>query len=239
MTRPLAHLTTATGLLLAALLASCGGGGGSDTPVVNNPPPATASFAFAAGLRARTVSGATDNFNVSGSCTGTASIATAAASTTTWEGVAGYAATQLSTVNFTNCLPASATNTGSTYFNANYMPIGLAIVGGEYAKFETLPADIAASVKIGDNATIATMITYADASKTVVTGKRVVSYSIEADSGSTAIANVITRSYDVGNQLLSTQQSRYRMTTAGALTRLTIDVQFSTTSTIHLIYTPT
>ena len=228
--------SSVAGIALASLLAACGGGGGGDTVTVVTPPATT--FAFGAGYRARAVTGATDNFNLSGSCAGTASISTAAAAASTFEGVAGYSSAQVSTVNFTNCLPASATASGATYFNAGYVPIGLAISGGEYAKFDTALADLPASVKVGDSGQFASMTTYSDSSKTATTGKRIVSYSIEADTTTTAVANVITQGYDAGNQLLSTQQSRYRMTTAGALTLLSIDVQFSGNSTIHLIYTP-
>lgn len=229
----------AAGIVLASLLAACGGGG-SDAPappVVVNPPPAT-TFALSAGYRARIISGATDNFNLSGSCSGTASIATAAAAASTFEGVTGYSASQVSTVNFTNCLPTANTATGATYFNGNYVPIGLSIVGGEYARFEAPPADLPTGVKVGDSGVLSTMTTYADSTKVVVTGKRILSYAIEADTSTTVIANVITRSYDAGTQLLATQQSRYRMAESGALTLLSIDVQFSTTSTIHLVYTP-
>ena len=221
--------------LSAFVLCACGGGGG-DTVV----PPAAAptTFALNAGYKARIISGAAESFGLSGSCSGTATITTSAAVPSTFEGVAGYSSAQLSTIKFDTCLPANGSSSGTTYFNAGYMPIGLAIVGGEYSKFDVPPTDLPASVKVGDAGTFATLTTYADSTKAVVTGKRVLSYAIEADSATTAIANVITRSYDVSNQLLATQQSRYRMTQAGTLTLTLIDVQFSTTSTIHLVYTP-
>ena len=229
-------------VLSASLLAACGGGG-SDTPAAPAPSaapatPVVTAFALNTGYRARIANGATDNFNLSGSCSGTASIATAAATASTFEGVTGYASAQVSGINFTNCSPATNSATGTTYFNASYVPIGLSIVGGEYSKFESPPSDLPATVGVGDSGVVATLSTYADSTKVVATGKRVLSYAIEADTSTTAIANVITRSYDLGNQLLATQQSRYRMTESGTLTLLSIDVQFSTTSVIHLVYTP-
>jgi hypothetical protein len=219
------------------LLAACGGGGGDAmTPAPGVRP--TTAFALAAGYKARIASGATDNFNLSGSCTGTATISTAAAAPATFEGVTGYSSAQASSVNFTNCAPATSSATGSTYYNASYATIGLSIVGGEYASFAAPPSDLPVAVKVGDTADIATLTTYTNSTKTVAKGRRVLSYVIEGDTNTTAIVNLITRSYDLGNVLLSTEQSRYHVAENGTLTRGTIDVQFSSTSTLHLLYTP-
>jgi hypothetical protein len=227
--------------LLAILLSACGGGGGSDSPsAAPTPTPvaSTKSFALATGYAARVTSGSNDNFTLSGTCSGSATIATAAAAAGTFEGVAGFSASQVSTISFTNCLPASNSSTGMTAYDANHVPIGLSIVGGEYAKYEALPAALPASVKVGDTGTISSLTTYADNTKATITGRRVISYAIEADTDATAIANIVTRSYDTSAQLLSTQQSRFRMVETGALTLVSIDVQFSTTSNVHLVYTP-
>ena len=226
----------AAGIVSVALLAGCGGGGGDSAAPPSTP--ANSVFALSAGYKARVASGANESFNLSGSCSGTATINTNAAAPSTFEGVSGFAAGQISTVNFTNCTPAASSATGTTYYNADSVNIGLSIVGGEYSKFESPPSQLPASVKVGDTAVFATLTTYADSTKAVPTGKRVLSYMIESDTTTTAIANIITRSYDLSNQLLATQQSRYRMAETGALTLASIDVQFSTTSSIHLIYTP-
>ena len=164
--------------LSASLLAACGGGGGggTETPPTPTTTPSTLSFALNAGYDARIAGGATDNFNLSGSCSGTAAIAIAAATPSTFEGVTGYAAGQVSTVNFSNCSPQTSSATGTTYYNASYVPIGLSVIGGEYSKFESAPTDLPSSVKLGDTATFATLTTYADSTKVVPTGKRVLSY---------------------------------------------------------------
>lgn len=233
----------AAGIASAALLVGCGGGGSaspSDTtaaPTTGGTTPATATFAVAAGYQALIDNGTNESFSLSGSCSGAATIVTAPAVAATFEGVAGYSASQVSTVSFSNCLPATNTASGVTYYNASRVPIGLSISGGEYSTFESPPADLPASVRVGDTATVATLTTYADSSKTTLTGKRVISYLIESDTDTTAIANLITRSYNTSGQLLATQQSRYRMAANGTLTLLSIDVQFSTTSTVHLLYT--
>ena len=227
--------------LSATLLAACGGGGGGGaaTPSAVD---STASFALSDGYKARIASGATDNFNITGGCEGTATIKTEASAVATFEGVAGYSSAQTSTVNFTkNCTPATKTVTGSTFYNSSYVPIGQSINGGDYSKFQTAPANLPALVKVNDSGTIATLITYDSSTSTVPTGKRVLSYEIKADTSTTVLTNIITRTYDAANNLLVTQTSSYRTAVNGSVTSLTLvllDVQFSVTSNIHLIYTP-
>ena len=235
------------GALSASLLAACGGGGGGYTAPTT--PPAvesTSSFALSAGYKARIVNGATDNFNITGDagdpngCEGTASIKTEPAAVFTFEGVAGHSSAQTSTVNFTkNCLPPTKTVTGKTFYNNSYVPIGQSIDGGDYSKFQAPPADLPAMVKVNDTGSIATLNTFTDSTATVATGKRVLSYEIKADTSTTVLTNIITRTYDAANNLLVTQTSSYRTAVNGSLALVLIDVQFSSTSTIHLIYTPT
>ena len=227
------------GVASASLLAACGGGGGSAAPAPTTP--ATATFALSAGYQARIVSGKTDNFIVSGSCDGTAQIKTDPAVLSTFNG-ASYSAAQVSTITFTTCTTTKPQTTGTTYFNANYAPIGLAIDGGEYSwnTGQPAPTNFPATVKVGDSGPISAMTTYASPNG-AVTGQRVLSYKIEADtSTTTAIANIITTSSDNANpsHVLSTQQSRYHMAADGTLALASIDVQFAFTSTLHLVYTP-
>ena len=230
------------GALSASLMAACGGGGGGYTATTT--PPAvdsTASFALSDGYKARIASGATDNFNISGGCEGTATIKTEPSASATFEGVAGYSSAQTSTVSFTNntCSPPTKTVTGSTFYNLKYVPIGQSINGGDYSKFAAPPVDLPAAVKVNDRGTIATLTTYDSSTSTVTTGKRVLSYEIKADTSTTVLTNIITHTYDAANNLLVTQTSSYRTAVNGSLALVLIDVQFSSTSTIHLIYTPT
>ena len=226
-----------TAVLTATLMAACGGGGGDPPATVS--PPVDMTFALQAGYQARVVSGATNDFTVvAGNCNGTARISTAAATPSTFETVPGVSSAQVSTLNFTNCAPATTTVTGTTYYNATFVPIGSSVVGGEGAKFSVLPTDLPASVKVGQTGTFATLTTYTDSTFNVPTGKRVLSYEIKADTATTAITNIVTRSYDQVN-LLATETLTYRMAENGTLTLTLFDVQFSTTSTLHLVYTPT
>ncbi len=220
------------------LVVGCGGGGGSSG---SGAPPgtvvSTSTFALQNGYRARIAAGATDNFTISGSCAGSAQISNSAASATTFESVPGYQAMQSASVTFTNCLPANSTASGTNYYDINYALIGAVVPGSEYAVYSVAPTPLPASVKVGDAADYATLATYIDSSKNITTGKRVLSYAIEADTATTAILDLIAKTYDSGNNPQLEQRTRYRMAEDGTLTLLTIDVQYLGTSTVHLLYT--
>ena len=218
---------------VAALSLSGCGGGGSDSGTTT----AVTSFPLQAGYKVLISAGAADNFSISGTCTGTANITTGAATTSTFEGVVGYAAPQTVTINVTNCTLASNAVTGTNYYDSNYTPLGSNILGVEYAKFLTQPPAIPASVKVGDTAVYATFTTYTNSTKTTPTGQSILSYVIESDTSVSAIVNLISKDYDLANQLLFTQQTKYRVVADGSLTILSIDVQYSTTSTNHLLFT--
>lgn len=217
---------------LAALFSGCGGGGSS------TPPAAPTSVPLLAAYKARITAGANDNYVISGSCGGSATLTASTTTPSTFEGVPGYQATQTATINLTGCTPASSATTAIGYYDANYMPIGAAQTG-TYAVYVALPATLPATGHAGDTAVIVGFTTYTDSTKAVVAGHRDLSYVIEADSASTLVANLITKEYNASGQLLFTQQSRYRVDTAGAATPVTIDVQYATTSTLHLVFTKT
>jgi hypothetical protein len=215
-----------------ALLAGCGGGGSSSGPATS-----TLSFPLQTGFRALIVAGSSNNFTISGTCGGTATLTRGAATASTFEGLAGFSYVSTLTANLTNCTPATLAATATNYFDTNYAPLGSSTPAGEYTKFVTVPPPIPASVKVGDTANYATQTNYADSTKAVVTGQEFLSYVIEADTASTAIVNLISKSYDTSNQLLSTEQNRFRIAADGTLTVVSVDIQFSTTSTTHLLLT--
>ena len=223
------------------LVAGCGGGGGdSGAAAPSGPAPApvasTSAFPLQVGYQSRVAAGASDSFAISGTCNGTAQIDNGPATVGTFEGVPGFAVTQTATVHFTNCQPSSSTATGANYYDASYTPIGTSVTGVEYSRFATAPTALPASVKVGDSAAYAILTTYMDSTKSIATGQRVFSYLIEADTAATVAVDLVTKTYDSSNRLLLTQQTRYRMVADGTLTLVSIDVQYSATSTVHLLY---
>lgn len=233
-TRVLAAVLGCAGLLAVS---ACGGGGGGDSSVAG-PVAATTTFSVRNGFAARVASGSNDNLTISGTCLGTAQIINGASNGAVFEGVSGFSATQTNTVNFTNCSPSSSTATGTNYYDANYTPIGTLIPSLEYSKFSTAPSALPSAAAVGDTADYATLTTYTDSTKATTTGRRVLSYVIEADTATTVIVNFIVRTYDTTPQLQLTQQTRYRMAANGTLSLVTIDIQYSgSLGTAHLVYT--
>jgi hypothetical protein len=219
----------------ASALAACGGGGSEHTMATVS----TASFALHAAYFDHVSKGQTVNFTVSGTCDGTASMTDSAPSATTFEGANAVATTETLTVSLTNCTPSSLTATSTTYFDSSYLPLGEVTASAEFGVCLTPATALPESVKVGDTGSFATLTEYTDSSKTVVSGTSVVSYVVEADTASTAVVNLVTRSYDASNALLTTQQSRYRIDSSGVLTLLSIDAQASGGSTTHLVLTRT
>ena len=219
------------------ILIACGGGGGGGGGGATGPTVSTGSFPLRAGHSALTSAGATDNFTVSGTCAGTSTITDSPATPANFEGIAGFAATTTATINFTNCTPASSAASSVTFYDVNYTVLGSSTPGQEYSKFQTLPPPLPASIRVGDTATYGTLIRYTDSSKAVITGTTLRSYVVEPDTADTAVINFIAKDYNNASQLLFTQQTRYRIFATGTLTVLSIDIQFTTTSTTHLVLT--
>ena len=213
------------------VLAGCGGGGDSGVAVSG-----ATTFALQAGYQARIKIGAIDNYTVSGTCAGTAATTSDAAITGTFEGVTGLSVPQTVTAN-TSCAQGTIRKTITSYFDANYGPLGSLTPNGTYEKFLTAPQSLPALVKVGDAAVIVNLTRYANSTKATIVGHSVISYVIETDTANTAIVNVISKSYNAASQLLLTVQDRYRIAADGALTSTTIDMQYSTTSTTYLLLT--
>jgi hypothetical protein len=109
--------------------------------------------------------------------------------------------------------------------------------GTEYAVFESAPTAIPTTARVGDTAQVSALAVYSDSTKTTRTGRRVMSYAIEPDTATTALLNLITKSYNAAGELITTHQTRYRIAANGSLTLVSIDLQYSTISTMHLLMT--
>jgi len=218
-----------------ALLAACGGGGGGSTSPTG-PVTSTLSFPMQTGYRTLVANGAANNFTISGTCAGSGSHTIGAANTAaTFEGSAALSAASTWTFTFTNCTPSSTAATSTTYYDSNYVPRGFSSVGVNYGVYLTAPT-IPSTVMVGNTGTIGTQTLYTNSTKTVGNGTTVVSYVVEADTANTAIVNLIARIYNAGGTLTATEQDRYRIDAAGTLTPVSADIQYSYTSTTHLVF---
>jgi hypothetical protein len=227
-------------LALCFVLSACSGGGGgggsASTPAPSGAVASALSFPLQTGWKALIANGYTNTFTISQDCSGTATLIQTRPSAATFEGVAGLASVLTTTLAYTNCTPASAVQTETDYYDTNYVTRGFSVSGANYGIFRAAPI-IPTTVKVGDTATLGTEDVYTNSSKTAGAGTRVISYVIEPDTASTAVLNITARDYDIGANLISTEQDRYTMDQFGALTYKSIDLQFATPSTLHLIFT--
>jgi len=150
--------------------------------------------------------------------------------------VNGFSSTSTITGSFTNCTPASFAQSGTSYYDTNYVPLGHNSVGVSYGVYLTAPT-IPTTVKVGDTGTIGTRTKYTDSTKVTPSGMSVMSYIVEADTTSSAIVNLIDKSYNAAGTLTSTEQDRYRITAANTLTPVSVDIQYANGSTAHLVWT--
>ena len=219
------------GVLICIELVGCGGGGSSAAvgPMASN-----LEFPLKSAYSELTADGFTKTFTISGTCTGSASITGSSASAgSVFEGSAAISAVRTLTANFTDCSPASSAARSTQYYDANYAPLGFSS-STEYGVFASPPA-IPKTVSVGSTGSLGFEAIYTDISKTIRSGRADFSYVVEADTTTTAIVNLIIQRYDTSNALLYTEQQRYRIATTGPLTPVSIDDQFSTTSTRHLV----
>ena len=222
----------------AVLLSACGGGGGDFAQTSPAPTPVT-SFALRSSQNSQTTNAKVSNYAVTGTCLGSAHTSSSAPASAIFEGNPAFAVTTTATLTFTNCTPESSAATIVTYTDSNYVSVGSSSAGVSYGKYLIPPISLPTSVKIGDTAVYGTENMYTDSTKQTSMGQRTYSFVIEQDGASTttAIVNFISRNFNTANQLLLTSQSRTRITVDGVRTPVSIDLQYSTTSTKHLILT--
>lgn len=231
------YSVTALALFTSALLIGCSGGGGGGAAAPAGPVTSTLSFPLQSAYKTLLANGLTKTFTVSGTCSGTGSKTSAPATTAaTFEGVAGFSAVQSFTLSYTNCTPASSATTFTSYYDSNYVPLGFNSVGVNYGVWLT-PPTIPPSVAVGGTAIVGTETLYTDSTKATGNGRIDQSYVIEADTSTTAIANLIAKIYNAAGTLTATEQDRFRIAATGALTPVSVDIQYANGSTTHLVWT--
>ena len=230
-----------------SFLTACGGGGGGGSSGPTNTGPVASSLAFPllSAFKSTTAKGSsyvlhatgtTATQSTDGLCTGTLSETDGPATTpATFEGSASLSSVSVGTISFTNCTPASTSATEADYYDSNYIPLGVNIQGGNYGVYLVAP-QVPTTVTVGSTGLIGTLTYYADSTKATSAGRSDKSYVVEADTASSAIINVISKVYDASGNLTHTTQSRSRIDAAGNITPVSEDIQYSFTSTLHLVF---
>lgn len=228
-------------LILTILLVGCGGGGSSTPATPTGPVASTLSFSVQSAYQAFTIAGQNRTFTVTGTCSGTGSQTVAPMTTpATFEGVAGYSATETITMSFSNCTPASIAQSLTAYADSAYVPhgfnTGASSAAANYGVYLVAPT-IPTLATVGGTGIIGTETEYTDSTKVTIYGTQQASYLIEADTSTTAIVNLIFKGYNASSVLLFTEQDRYRITSGGVISHLYDDIQYANGSTTHLVLT--
>jgi hypothetical protein len=233
-------MKTAIKLLFAtvsiALITACGGGSGGGSETVA-PVASTLTFDVNAALRAITASGQNSNLSISSSngCTGTGtSTASGATTSTTFEGRSALSATSTLNINYSNCSPATISNTLTSYVDTNYVPLGA--LGDKYLVY-TGAFNAPTTARVADVGIISNFSRYTNSSKTTQDGTGQLSYVVEADSANSALITVVTKSYTMANSLELTQLTKYRINSSNQFTLVSITIQYA--NGVNIIMTRT
>ena len=215
---------TSIAVLISLFLSACGGGGGGPTTAA--PPPSTSSFSFLNAYTNLAASGWSKTFIATQAgtviCNGSGSISFTAPTLTTFPNtptttVPAYSSVESITQNWSNCLPASVVASATKYYSTSYMPLGYIKSGVSFGVFATA-SSIPTIVKVGDNGTVGTEMLYTDSTQATSTGSLSISYSVSADTASTAIITLLADTFDTSAKLVSTEQDAYRISASGVLT---------------------
>lgn len=211
----------------ALTLTACGGGGSSNAGAT--PPVATtqtfdlkttyANYLQTTVSRAFTVTGTTSGVAVSGS--GNTTLGALQAST--FQGAPALVRTQTLTASLTaNGQTIPFGTSGQTYYDSNFNVLGAIGVNFSVVASQT---SLPTAAKINDAGVWMTMTNYPSSNKEYVKGTTTTSYSLGAESESTAILTLIASEKSASGQTLSSTVETFRITTGNSVTALTESTQ--------------
>jgi hypothetical protein len=229
------YLSRVLTLTLLSALSACGGGGGGST-ASTGPVASTETFQlrtayvnYVTETRSLpfTVTGTTSGNSVTGSGTATQGALTSA----TFESQAAQQKTTTITGSVTaNSVTTPLSSTSTTYVDSNYNPLGSS--GTDYTVV-TNGTSIPTTSRVNDTGTWYSTIRYTSSTKVTQRGTGTVSYVLEPDTASTALLKIIITEKNNSNTETSRSTVTFRMTPAGALTRISeTGVQGSTSLTL-------
>jgi hypothetical protein len=220
-------------LCLSAVLTACGGGGGGSTPVAS-----VQAFNLKATYVNDMQSTSSKNFTISGTINGIAA---------SGSGTVTSGALQSSTFEGTSALVQTTTVTGTVIANGQNIPYGsasqayydsnynyLGANGSEYSvvtSFAALPT----AARVNDTGVFVELVNYPSSLKSYSTGTTVISYSLTADTETSAILSLISTVKDNSGNIISTDTVRHRVTTSNVSTVLS-EFYTATSQALTLTY---
>lgn len=218
-------------LLSSLILAACGGGGGGGAPAPATPVASTSTFqlkqAYTNDLNdtrtySFTLSGTVTSGANTGTVTGNGSIARGAPTNVTFEGATALSKTITTTGTITVTVGASSASQAlpptisSTYVSPTFDLVGFTSAGAYSAPSGAV--NFPTTARVGDSGTVGTFNTYASAARGPIQGTNVLSWSLGADTASTAILTLTQTIRNAGGIVTTMQVENYRLTPAGAVT---------------------
>jgi hypothetical protein len=166
----------------------------------------------------------TRSFSVTGTING---VAVSGSGSATFGGLAGSSFEGRGALAKTTVLTGSILANGQafpyggttiSYVDSNYQPLGT--VSDEYWVVVGTPT-IPQTARVNDTGILYTYNRYGSSAKTPLRGTVTVSYALQPDTASTALLRIVLTERASDGAVLSTTIQSFRMTPAGALTRLT------------------
>jgi len=217
-------------LSLLFALSACGGG---NNPTNTSSTTSTETFEFRTAFvnyvtETRslpfTVTGTSSGYGVTGSGTATQGALTSAS----FESQAAQQKTTTVTGSMTvNGVTVPLSSSGTAYVDSNYNPLGT--IGDKYVVV-TNGTTIPTTAKVNDTGILYSTILYSSSTKAIKLGTETVAYALEPDTASTALLKIIVTERGTNNTQTSIATITFRMTTAGALTRISETYVEGTTS---------
>lgn len=207
----------------AAFVTACGGGGDAGAPSSNVPVASTDTFQVKTAYINYFNDTSNHPFKISGTAagyavTGSGTVEQSSIGNGTFEGAPVLQKTSTVTGTFFangTTYPLVATDT--TYVDSNYVPKGWA--NGEYVVISNA-ATIPDTAKVNDTGLWHTSNRFIDSSKIIFLGTSQVSYALLPDTASTALLKITQVDKDLIGNAIMTATAIFRITPAGALTRL-------------------
>ena len=236
--------------LIIFLISACGGGGGGGGGETSNlttdtntnlviAKPVVSSGIFPLGLiRANLLKSSSNTFSLSGIENG---------SVVTGSGTLTHGNLIASVFQGMSASQRTITLTGNIFINEKTTPINRFVTQWFDTKNEFLGEDgwdeniiinpspiIPSMVRINDTGTFYTANRYSYATKNI-NGNKIVTYVVEADTGSTALLKIIGVERGTDNKITSTTAEHFRITTTGEYTRIK-ETLVDAVSTLTIIY---
>lgn len=213
---------TLLALSVTAALTACGGGGGGTT--APSAPVATtktfdlkstyANYLQSSSARTFTIIGKSSGVDVSGN----GNVTIGLLQNSTFGGVAALA----KTTTLSGSLSGNGTtipygSSAQSFYDTNYNPLGsISSVYSVVSNYTALPT----AAKINDAGSLLTMTNYPSSAKPYISGTSSVSYSLSADSESSALMTLFTTEKNTAGTVTGTSTATFRVTTTNNITAL-------------------